>query len=103
MKIICVGHAAWDITIPISKFPLENTKNRYNDVVEGFGGPALSAAYLLGKWGLEPYYIGTLGNDTHGKSILASLNSIKYHRQSLSIMRASAVFMESFTLIDNGL
>ena len=76
MKIICVGHAAWDITIPISKFPLENTKNRYNDVVEGFGGPALSAAYLLGKWGLEPYYIGTIGNDTHGKSILASLNSI---------------------------
>ncbi len=76
MKIICVGHAAWDITIPVVDFPVENTKNRYSNMIEGFGGPALSASYLLGKWGLEPYYIGTVGNDTYGKSILATINDV---------------------------
>lgn len=38
MKIICVGDTVWNITIPISKFPL---KNIYNNVVE-----VLSIKYL---------------------------------------------------------
>ena len=27
MKILCIGHAAYDITIPLDKFVIENTKN----------------------------------------------------------------------------
>ena len=25
-KIICIGHAAYDITLPIEQYPIENTK-----------------------------------------------------------------------------
>jgi len=27
-KIICIGHAAYDITLPIEDYPVENTKMR---------------------------------------------------------------------------
>lgn len=76
MKVICVGHAAWDITIPVDEYPKENTKNRYNEVIECGGGPAATGAFLLGKWGVNPYYIGTVGNDIYGNKIIESLNNV---------------------------
>lgn len=86
MKIICVGHAAWDITIPIMEFPVENTKNRYMDVVECSGGPAFSASYLLGKWGMMPYFIGTVGNDSYGESIIESLHSVSVNTEFIKVV-----------------
>ena len=86
MKIICVGHAAWDITIPVPKFPIENTKNRYTDVVECGGGPAATASYLLGKWGMNPYFIGTVGNDLYGKDVINSLNSVSVNTDFVKVV-----------------
>lgn len=86
MKIICIGHAAWDITIPVSSFPIENTKNRYNNVVECGGGPAANASYLLGKWGLNPYFVGTVGNDIYGDNIIDSLNRVSVNTEFIEII-----------------
>lgn len=69
MKILCIGHVAYDITIPMEQYPIENTKNRVSSRVECGGGPASNAAYLLGKWGLETYIAGMIGNDLYGKRI----------------------------------
>ena len=30
MKILCLGHATYDITLPLDEYPIENTKNRIN-------------------------------------------------------------------------
>lgn len=89
MKIICVGHAAWDITIPVSKFPIENTKNRYSNVVECGGGSAFSASYLLGKWGMKPYFIGTVGNDIYGQDIMNFLHSVSINTDFVKIIDSS--------------
>lgn len=86
MNIICVGHAAWDITIPITEFPHENTKNRYNGVIECTGGSACSASYLLAKWGLSPYYIGTVGNDVYGKKIINALNKLSVNTEFVKVV-----------------
>lgn len=69
MKIVCIGHASYDITFPVKEYPEENTKNRIGKRVECGGGPASNAAYLLGKWGIPTYFLGIVGNDEYGEVI----------------------------------
>ncbi len=76
MKILVIGHAAYDITMAVDKFPKENTKNRIDNRVECGGGPAANAAYLLGKWGLDVSFAGIVGNDEYGKKIKEELERV---------------------------
>ena len=46
MKVLCLGHATYDTTLPIDKFPEENEKYRTDNKIECGGGPAANAAYL---------------------------------------------------------
>lgn len=69
MKILCIGHATYDITTPVDNYPIENTKTRVQERIECGGGPASNAAYLLGKWGIETYFAGAVGDDYFGKKI----------------------------------
>ncbi|MEG0994941.1 MAG: PfkB family carbohydrate kinase [Bacilli bacterium] len=77
MKAVCIGHASYDITIPVDSYPKENTKNRINiPPLECGGGPSATAAYLLGKWGMETYFVGAVGNDYYGHKIINEFNSL---------------------------
>ena len=38
MKVLCIGHATYDVVIPVDSFPLENTKNRTMDSIYCGGG-----------------------------------------------------------------
>jgi sulfofructose kinase len=76
MKILCIGHASYDITIPFDGYPVENSKNRVNDKYECGGGPASNAAYLLGKWGLDTTFVGALGDDVYARRIANEFNSV---------------------------
>lgn len=85
MKILCIGHVAYDITIPLEHFPVENTKNRVTDRVECGGGPASNAAYLLGKWGVETYIAGVVGKDLYGERIKKEFEDIGVHTEYLEM------------------
>lgn len=76
MKILCIGHAAYDITVPLTEYPIENTKNRVPERIECGGGPASNAAYLLAKWNMDTYFAGIVGNDTYGNIIENEFKSI---------------------------
>jgi len=83
MKIICIGNAAYDVTLPINHFPIENKKVRLDDAhVECGGGSASNCAYLLAKWGLDVYFGGIVGDDYYGKKVKEEFESngvnIKY-------------------------
>lgn len=69
MKILCLGHATYDVTLPLDEFPIENTKNRVQERIECGGGPASTAAFLLGCWGADVYFAGIVGNDYYGHKI----------------------------------
>ena len=69
MKVLCLGHVVWDTTILVDEYPIENSKNRFNDYIECGGGQASNAAYLLGKWGVDVAIGGIVGNDTNGHKI----------------------------------
>ena len=69
MKVLCIGHATYDIVIPVEEYPKENTKNRIHASLYCGGGPAANAAYLLGKWGVDTFFSGLVGNDSEAKVI----------------------------------
>lgn len=94
MKVLCIGHAAYDITIPVMEYPTENTKNRISKRIECGGGPASNAAYLLAKWGLETYFAGVVGDDLYGDRIKKEFDTVgvntKYLEQSKDYQTTSS-------------
>lgn len=68
-KYVCIGHAAYDITLSVDSFPVENTKMKIAPGVECGGGAAANSAFLLSKWGMTTYFVGVVGNDLYGKRI----------------------------------
>ena len=76
MKFVCVGHATYDITLPVETYPIENKIQRISQKIECGGGPACNASYLLGKWNNDVSFVGVVGNDYYGQQIIKELNSI---------------------------
>ena len=69
MKYLAIGHASYDITFRLDKFPIENTKQRVNKHIDCGGGPASNAGYLLALWDQEVSFQGVVGNDYYGHRI----------------------------------
>ncbi len=76
MKILCIGHSSWDITVPVDEYPTENTKYRFNEKYSAGGGPASNAAYLLGKWGIDTTIATVVGSDDAGSKIKKEFQSV---------------------------
>ena len=69
MKVLCIGHTSWDMTVPVDEYPVENAKYRFNEKYSSGGGPASNAAYLLGKWGVDTIIATNVGSDDFGTRI----------------------------------
>ena len=76
MKIIAIGHASYDLTFPIEKYPEENTKTRLTESSACGGGPASNAAYLLAKWKEDVFFAGVVGKDYYGDKIREEFEEI---------------------------
>lgn len=77
MKILCLGQSAYDITLPMDSFPIENHKYRLIDKkVECGGGSCNNAAYLLGLWGSDIYLASAIGKDNYGEKIKEELKKV---------------------------
>lgn len=85
MKILCIGHTAYDTTFPVEAFPDENTKNRVPEKIECGGGPASNGAYLLGKWGMEVYIASVIGNDEYGHRLIKEFESVNVNLDYLEV------------------
>lgn len=81
MKALVIGHSAYDITCQIDKFPEQNTKTRFSDIVESGGGCAATMAYVLGKYGVETYLGSVVGDDTYGNLIKKGLEKVGVHTE----------------------
>ena len=69
MKIVCIGHSVYDVTLPVESFPEENKKLRVPERIECGGGPASNGAFLLAKWGMDTSIVSVVGNDYYGNII----------------------------------
>lgn len=101
MKILCIGHASYDITFPMDSYPVENTKNRLTKKIECGGGPASNAAYLLGKWGIKTTFLGVVGNDEYGEVIKQELDEVGVDTRFLelnnNVVTTSSIIMANNT------
>ncbi|RYD72332.1 MAG: carbohydrate kinase family protein, partial [Verrucomicrobiaceae bacterium] len=75
IEALCIGHAAWDVSVWVPEFPVENSKCEVEALVECSGGPAANAACLLALWGVRTAFAGVVGHDTAGERIRASLKA----------------------------
>lgn len=85
MKVLCIGQATYDITLPIDKYPIENKKVKITEKVECGGGSASNVAYLLSKWGIETYFAGVIGEDYYGQKVLKETSDIGINTKYLEI------------------
>lgn len=76
MKVLCIGHATYDIVITVDSYPKENTKNKAVSDVRCGGGPSANASYLLAKWGIDTYFAGVVGDDYAGNYVEAEFKNI---------------------------
>jgi sulfofructose kinase len=44
VEVLCIGHAAYDFSLFVDDFPLENSKTETPDLLQTGGGPAANAA-----------------------------------------------------------
>jgi sugar/nucleoside kinase (ribokinase family) len=77
MDVLSIGHAAWDISLVLDGFPVENSKLEIHEMHECGGGPAANAAYLLSRWGVSSGIATTLGTDAYGDRIAEEFAAAK--------------------------
>ena len=70
IQILCIGHAAYDIVLPLEEYPVENSKAEIPGLMTSSGGPAANAAHLLAEWGVACAFSGVVGDDDYGRNIL---------------------------------
>jgi sugar/nucleoside kinase (ribokinase family) len=73
LDVLCIGQAAYDLTFPVDEFPIENSKYEIYENIEGVGGPAANASYLLAKWGVRVGFCGIIGDDIYGQKLTEEL------------------------------
>lgn len=86
MKVMCVGHSTFDITLPVKEYPTENIKYRLDYHIECGGGPASNGAYLLAKWGMDTTMVSVIGKDYYGDRIVDEFEKIGVHTDYIEKM-----------------
>lgn len=76
MKYLTIGHASFDVTFRVDKYPIENTKQRVGKHIDCGGGPASNAGYLLALWGCDVSFQGVAGKDYYGEMIKAEFKMV---------------------------
>lgn len=103
VDVLCIGHAAYDVTLPLQGYPVENQKYSVDRKIECGGGPAANAAYLLSKWGIPTAYIGVLGDDIYGKKIIEEFIEVGTDISMVKIDKAySTPYSTILVNVENG-
>jgi sugar/nucleoside kinase (ribokinase family) len=74
-RVLCVGHACYDIVFSLAEFPSENRKYKTDAAEQSPGGPACNAASLLGKWGADASLACLVGEDVYAGLILDEMRA----------------------------
>ena len=77
MKIIVIGSSILETTCQIKGSFKEGDNVILDNRIETGGGVAGNIAYVLGKWGAEPYICGVIGYDANNEKIKKEFTNFK--------------------------
>lgn len=66
LDVLCVGHAAYDVTMTVDRHPGSDEKCSATSMVACGGGPAANAAVAVARLGGKSGFLGYLGTDHFG-------------------------------------
>jgi len=69
--VLCIGHAAYDLTMSVDRHPDPDDKLQASAMQSGGGGPAANAAIQVARLGGTASFCGYLGNDVYGDAHVA--------------------------------
>lgn len=100
VRIACVGITVMDRIYYVEGFPTEGGKYVAKRYTEVGGGPAATAAVAAAKLGAQVDFIGRVGDDDTGNSLLAELESLgvntRYtHRYTQAMSSQSAIMVDA--------
>ncbi|HFF7136343.1 TPA: sugar kinase [Salmonella enterica] len=97
VRIACVGITVMDRIYYVEGLPTEGGKYVAKRYTEVGGGPAATAAVAAAKLGAQVDFIGRVGDDDTGNSLLAELESlgvnIRYTRRYTQAMSSQSAIM----------
>jgi sulfofructose kinase len=67
VDVLCIGHAAYDLTFTVPHHPGTDEKLFADGLISCGGGPAANAAVQVAKLDLTSAFAGYLGNDLYGE------------------------------------
>jgi len=70
LDVLCVGHAAFDVTMSVSRHPAVDEKMQADTMQLSGGGPAANAAVQIARLGGKAAFCGYLGGDTFGDTCM---------------------------------
>jgi len=75
IDVLCVGHAAFDITMSVDHHPATDEKLQATSMQSSGGGPAANAAVQVARLGGSASFCGYLGNDLYGDAHVAEFEA----------------------------
>lgn len=73
MRVICAGHANWDVTLQVDHLPAADSEASIHDQRSGGGGSAANTAVSLAQLGLPSGIIASVGDDRDGRAARSEL------------------------------
>lgn len=75
VDVLCVGVAAYDLVFSVDHHPGADEKSIAHSLLRCGGGPAANAAVTVTRLGCRAAFIGSIGNDLFGASLLQEFKS----------------------------
>lgn len=72
-QVVCIGLAAWDSIALVRRHPASDERTEAVQLTRAGGGPAATAAVTLARLGVPVAFVGAVGDDPAGRSILGAL------------------------------
>lgn len=96
-QVVGIGSALFDMLMTSESFPKEDTKIQGVSTKTQCGGPCATALVAMSKLGVSSEYMGTVGDDMHGRFILEQLGLYGVETSNVRVIPGAASF-NSFVL-----